>query len=183
MANSSQSGNILGYASGTQPGLVSTVAQTFEGAKTFDGGLVFSASSLSDAQATILGLKQYLHGTTYNGGNAPTVTSAQSGFAVTRAIFIPYQCQDTTWRLKFNILAKFTSATVSTISCSINGITFKNIAEFYQSVSAFVNGTLQQSYVNPNTSNVTIIQTSTASAIYFSASGDVELNSKPTWAY
>jgi len=51
MANSSQSGNILGYASGTQPGLVSTVAQTFAGKKTLDGGAAIKGDTSGTAIA------------------------------------------------------------------------------------------------------------------------------------
>ena len=39
-------------------------------------GLLQPVASMSDALATTLGHKQYLHGTNYNGGNAPTVSGA-----------------------------------------------------------------------------------------------------------
>lgn len=52
MGNSSQSGNILGYASGTQPGLVSTVAQTFAGKKTLDGGALIKGDTSGNAIAS-----------------------------------------------------------------------------------------------------------------------------------
>lgn len=142
-----------------------------------------SNSNLDDATATRLGLKQYLHGGSYFGGLAPTVTSAQAGFAVTRAVFVPYQCQDGSWRLKFNITSSFTSATVSSMAISINGVTFKNVSNCYQSMSGFINGNLQQSYANPGASTLTIIQASTAGAIYWCGSGDIELETRPTWAY
>lgn len=45
MGNSASSGNILGYASGTQPGLVSTTAQTFGGKKTLDGGALIKGDT------------------------------------------------------------------------------------------------------------------------------------------
>ena len=58
----------------------------------FAGGVAVLSSALDDATATQLGLKQYLHGTTYNGGIAPTVT-AGSGITtigtVTRALAAP----------------------------------------------------------------------------------------------
>lgn len=64
MANSSQSGNILGYASGTQPGLVSTVAQTFAGDKTLSGLITASGGILN---------------TGLTGSNATTAFTAGSG--------------------------------------------------------------------------------------------------------
>lgn len=49
MGNSASSGNILGYASGTQPGLVSTTAQTFAGKKTLDGGALIAGDTSGNA--------------------------------------------------------------------------------------------------------------------------------------
>lgn len=63
MGNSASSGNILGYASGTQPGLVSTVAQTFAGDKTLTGLITASGGILN---------------TGLTGANATTVTTSGS---------------------------------------------------------------------------------------------------------
>lgn len=52
MGNSANSGNILGYAPGTQPGLVSTVAQTFAGKKTLDGGALIKGDTSGSAIAS-----------------------------------------------------------------------------------------------------------------------------------
>lgn len=151
----------------------------------FAGGVTLLSSTLDDATATQLGLKQYLHGTTYNGGNAPTVTSAQSGFAVVRAVFVPYQCQDGTWRLKVNLVADFTSASISAITVSINGTVFKNVTNFYQAmVGFFASGTIRNVvYVNPNNGNITVAAPTAETTARVYISGDVELNAKPTWAY
>lgn len=183
MGNSASSGNILGYASGTQPGLVSTVAQTFAGAKTFSNGLVFAASSLSDAQATILGLKQYLHGTTYNGGNAPTVTTDKSGTSVDRGIFIPYQCQDGTWRVRFNINVSWTSATLTGAVITINGITTISVTQ--QISGSYKNATsiVPRPIFNASASTIALDSSSAGGVTGAYLSGDVELNAKPTWAY
>lgn len=45
MANSTFTGSVAGYASGTQPGLVSTTAQTFAGKKTLDGGALIKGDT------------------------------------------------------------------------------------------------------------------------------------------
>lgn len=151
----------------------------------FAGGVVLLSSTLDDATATQLGLKQYLHGTTYNGGNAPTVTCAQSGFTVNRAVFIPYQCQDGSWRLRFNLSATFTAATITSISVSVNGILSKNVSNYFQPISAITVGAsaaYQSAYIGPSSANLNFFQGSgTQSGICFS--GDVELDAKPTWAY
>jgi hypothetical protein len=144
-------------------------------------------SSLDDATATQLGLKQYLHGTTYNGGIAPTVTSALSGFTVARCSFIPYQAQDGAWRLKFNIAGTYTLSTVSSTTITVNGITFKNVSNYSQAISVFINSSglfnSTVSYTNANASTIQITSSATATSNTISVSSDVELNGKPTWAY
>jgi hypothetical protein len=142
-------------------------------------------SQLDDSTATKLGLKQYLHGTTYSGGNAPTVTCAQAGFVVTRAVFVPYQMQDGTWRLRFNFAATFTSASISTINVNINGILSKNVTGFSQAIISMFQGnnTIGRAFVgeNSNTCRADLVSAITCAGLNFS--GDVELDSKPTWAY
>jgi hypothetical protein len=148
------------------------------------GLLPASNSNLEDATATRLGLKQYLHGTTYNGGIAPTVTSAQGGFTVARAAFVPYQTQDGAWRLRFNMYYAFTSATVTTVTASVNGVTFKNVSFYSQPISIAPSATanITNGYVSPNTANI-IASVTSSTQTGFGLSGDVELDSKPTWAY
>lgn len=150
----------------------------------FAGGVTFLSSTLDDATATQLGLKQYLHGTTYNGGNAPTVTCSLAGFSVLRAVFVPYQCQDGSWRLRLNLNGTFTSATFTTATVTINGITFKSVANFFQPCAVmFVGATsVGRTYANNGGSGITC-DTSSITATAIGLSGDCELNAKPTWAY
>jgi len=144
-------------------------------------------SSLDDATATQLGLKQYVHGTNYNGGNAPTVSGSQAGFSVIRAVFIPYQTQDGSWRLRVNLVATYTLASVTSMSVSINGIVSKNVSTYYQTAAVSINssGTLNSSKTdiapNGNTFSIQAIAAATSNTV--SINGDIELNAKPTWAY
>lgn len=152
----------------------------------FRGAFPSLTSSLDDGTATQLGLKQYLHGTTYNGGNAPTVTSAQAGFGIDKAVFLPYQLQNGTWRLKFNIAAFFTSFTGTSLVLNVAGITSVTTSNVNQSITA---STSSGTAICPMSAYV-IFNTNTFSA-YFSSftlskifmSGDIELSAKPTWAY
>lgn len=79
MANSSFTGSVAGYASGTQPGLVSTVAQTFAGKKTLDGGALIKGDTSGVAvpsgyvgdiiSGTLISNTAYSSGTILNIGN------------------------------------------------------------------------------------------------------------------
>lgn len=152
------------------------------------GAFPASNSSLDDATATRLGLKQYLHGTAYNGGtnptlNGPNVTSAQSGFSVGRASFVPYQMQDGTWRLRFTMNCGFTSATgLTSITISINGVIF---APPNQAMSSFFAGSSAgtRSFTNDSASTIVVQVSGGVNTNGVGVSGDVELTSKPTWAY
>ena len=143
-------------------------------------------TELDNVTATRLGLKQYLHGTTYNGGNAPTVTYTFGGgtlSAVNRAVFIPYQSQDGTWRLRFNGNITLSSASRTEVQFTINGVT--SIALYQAIPGSAGDGTnpyLIAAAVKPSSGVVDIACASATTTIYYFA-GDIELASKPTWAY
>lgn len=142
-------------------------------------------SAYSDAEATRMGLKQYLHGTAYNGGFSPNLSlfSGSGTLSIIRGLFIPYQMQDGTWRLRFNV-NNTTSLSNTTITIAINGVTFKNISSYQQAISV-MGGTTSpftaNGSVGANTNYMTCF--STSGQTEFRWSGDVELESKPTWAY
>jgi hypothetical protein len=145
-------------------------------------GLMPSANTnLDNAAATRLGLKQYLHGTSYNGGNAPTVSG--TGYTNSRSVFIPYQMQDGTWRLKFNIYGNVSSSSRTSYTVSINGVTFKSGHKQSISGSSLDAGT----GINPGNAyaetTTLYVYHSTFTTDRYGFSGDVELESKPTWAY
>jgi hypothetical protein len=155
---------------------------------TSSGLLPASNTSLDDTTATRLGLKQYLHGTTYNGGNAPTVTLASGGgtlTSVTRALFVPYQMQDGTWRLKFNAMLAPSSTSRTSVQFAVFGVAAKNVS--YQAIIATTTAASQLTtgYVTPGTGTIMIADHNGAAvtSTFYSFSGDIELDSKPTWAY
>lgn len=149
-----------------------------------DGLMPASNASLSDATATRLGLKQYLHGTTYNGGNAPTVTCSTPGFVVFRATFLPYQIQDGSWRLRFNIYGNGTNANISSTTITTAGVVYKTGTQVVSSVLLGATYNPSYSYTSGTTSSIQIGTAAVSNNIgEIGVSGDVELNSKPTWAY
>jgi hypothetical protein len=141
-------------------------------------------TSMTDAEATRLGLKSYSHGTTYKDGIAPTVTAAVGSFSVLLANFIPYQIQSGAWRLRFNVTGTFSGTSASTIArVNIVGVLFSAVTA--QNISVQINGiSLAGGRVDANNNNLRgdllSSQTYDTLAQY---SGDVLLDSKPTWAY
>jgi hypothetical protein len=115
-----------------------------------------------------------------------TVTSSASGWSTTRAVGIYYQDQDGNHRLKFNVRGTFSSTTLTDINFGLAGVTFKNVAGYNQACSGFLSagglGNFQQCYAAPNTDDVFLSYTSSTTATAASISGDVELESAPTWA-
>lgn len=115
-------------------------------------------TALTDAQATALGMKAYFHGTTYNGGNAPTVSG--SGFSNLRSLFIPYQMQDGTWRMRFNIRGG--NSNLASVSIVVNGVSFQTE---YQAIAVTqLTGSSQlpvQAYVDSGGTNITALWNAT----------------------
>jgi len=117
------------------------------------------------------------------GQTALTVTSTVAGWSTVRAQAIYYQDQDGNHRLKFNVTGTVTSGTYTGGDFTLTGVVFKNVAGCFQPVSPFVNSVnAVAAYCNPGLATVTVQHASTASTTRYCFSGDVELDSKPTWA-
>ena len=120
-----------------------------------------------------------------NGQYNLTLSSPLGGFAATRAVGIYYQDQDGNHRLKINIAATFNSTTVTATQFSLTGVTFKNVAGYYQPVANILLGASTspvKCYADPNSSNI-LISAASITATGICVTGDLELDSKPTWAY
>jgi len=129
---------------------------------------------------TKLGLMQYVHGTSYNGGVAPTI-SVTNLSSVSFSAFIPYQMSDGTWRLRFNF-GCVVSVAASTFTVTINGVTFKSGAEqAIVATSSTSAAYMLETHTNSNAATIYISFSTTVTSPKIS--GDVILNSKPTWAY
>lgn len=148
------------------------------------GANVFSTSpdGMSDELATKLGLKVYQAGTLYNNGISPTITG--TNWTTVLGLFIPKMMNDGTWRCAFNIYGQQTNGS-ATKTISINGLTWKNhAAEFavYTNQSSDNTSYSIVMVANPNTGNITTLWNS-SNNLSWSACGELDLNSKPTWAY
>ena len=133
-------------------------------------------TSMTDAEATRLGLKSYSHGTTYNAGIAPTVTGG-SGFSHIGSSFVPYQMQSGSWRLRFNVSFSQTSSTTADIFIAgILALRDSAISVTHNAAETFVFGR------SIAASNQLVVRSGSSTSTY-SCSGDIDLSAKPTWAY
>lgn len=122
----------------------------------------------------------YVGGTTYN--SVSLAVTGTNSFSNVYSEFGPYQVADGTWRLWFNISGTHSNATGVVIT--IAGVTFYNAAASGdQAVGTWGNSTTvgARAICNRNAGTISCDFGSTNSAV--SVSGDVKLNSKPTWAY
>lgn len=126
--------------------------------------------------------KQYVSGTAYANGT-PLVTPVAIPFTLTRAVLIPYQTSDGAWRLKFNIGASISSSSRSSVDLDISGIAFKTPGNNTIATSfAYGAGTKFYYSIANSISDRIMSYFPTTTTTWFSWSGDVELNGKPTWA-
>lgn len=129
--------------------------------------------------------KVYQHGTTYNGGNAPTLTLTAGGGTldtVALAHFTPYQVQGGGWRLRFSVAVVLSSATRTTATLNVAGVTTFNASQAI--VAGPIALVVAQSIGRMGASSGDIIFLySSSTTTSHAASGDVALASKPTWAY
>jgi hypothetical protein len=145
-------------------------------------------TSMTDAEATRLGLKEYAHGGSYVSGLAPTITLSGGGGTlgtVWAAKFIPYQKQDGGWRVRFNLSCSISSIARTLVDLTVAGMTSKNISAFYQTFSSTsLTGAIPiiRTYIAPN-SGILHCEFSSATIDFILYSGDVELDLKPLWAY
>lgn len=139
---------------------------------------------MSDELATKLGHKIYSHGTNYNGGNSPTITLASGGgtlSSVDDSMFIPYQMQDGSWRMKFNVAVTLSSTSRTGANLAVAGLTFATTNSLaITATSATTAADIAIQRANGSQLSITHASQSTTSYRY---SGDIPLEAKPTWAY
>jgi hypothetical protein len=109
-----------------------------------------------------------------------TVTSSVA-YTSYKAVGIYYQDQDGNHRLKFNIVGTVASGARTGTTLTVTGVTFKNATSYFQAVTGVTDAAATYANVNPNASTIAILHASATTTVY-GVSGDVELDSKPTWA-
>ncbi len=110
------------------------------------------------------------------------LTVTGTNWTTTRAVGVVYKCASGQYRLRFNIRGTVSSASRTTYQIILDGVTFKNITNFIQPIIAYPDALVSlQSYCNYGNGNITINHSSATTTNYM-FSGDVELESKPSWA-
>ena len=172
----------FGSATTTSAGLVDTQPQSFAGVKNFPDGITFDVTKLSNQQATALGLKQYKHGASYNGGNSPTISYEGAGSinAVTFSSFRPKQLQDGTWILDFNFMVFLSLEWRTSSIIRIEGVVTDGSG--YQIVNATDTNITTSSYMDSASGAIHIQHTGFTTSGY-QVQGSISLASKPIWAY
>jgi hypothetical protein len=148
-----------------------------------------TATSMSDVSATALGLKVYSHGTTYNGGNAPTITLASGGgslSSVTQSQFIPRQLQDGSWVMSGGARVVVSSAARTSLGLAIAGT--DTAGDDAVHMWQLDNGSAYTAfcYTGATTGSgmrVLIAHQSATTTLYAFRFVDIKLTGKPTWAY
>jgi len=141
-------------------------------------------ANLDDVAATRMGLKTYYIGQTYNGGSGPGVSA--TGWSNSYGAFIPYQMQDGIWRLRINFTGSFTGQ-ANTNATSLTAIGF-TVASTRQCIAIndqnIQNGRAATASFNGGSSTLQILFSANISInVEYAFSGDIELASKPSWAY
>ncbi|MEN7982491.1 MAG: hypothetical protein ABFQ65_03515 [Nanoarchaeota archaeon] len=136
------------------------------------------SGSSSSTSVGGVAFKQYYGNGTSNGGDF-NVTG--TNWSTTRAVAIPYKTTDGVWRMKFNI-AGILSTGATSIDITISGVTSKNVINYFQSVSTAYSAEDDATQGRTNPGNGIISLFGVTSSTDWRVSGDVELDSKPTWA-
>lgn len=108
-----------------------------------------------------------------------TLTVTGTNWTTARAIGVPYRTLDGAWRLRFNINGTL-SVNSANLSLTVTGVTFKSGTGNGQAVSVFTQGG-NPAIARAQAGNAIIQMISSVSEGGYSASGDVELDAKPTF--
>lgn len=153
-----------------------------ENIRVLGGNGTSAPSSDIETLATTTSKKPKKYVQTSAGAGAYTITGLGDGSTandgLTYAVLIPYQTDDGSWRLRFNIVGLLDSAATS-LTIVISGVTF---AGANTAITTFCYGTVgdpSTGIVQTGAGNILIWASS--SATNWRCSGDVDIASVPTW--
>lgn len=97
-----------------------------------------------------------------------------------RAVGVAYTDGGGNWWLRFSIFGDLSSSSTN-FQATIDGVTFKNATNYNQAVAVVPKSTADWSYGHTNFNSDKINCRSGTAQSGYSMTGDVELESKPTW--
>jgi hypothetical protein len=135
-------------------------------------GVKGGANVIVPAQSLIKQTKEY----------TLTVTSGNAGWSTTRAVGIAYADSTGVWRLRFNVYGTFNqSATVTFTIANITTAAVRQAVAIYMEEVGTATRQNTGGFIEAS-SNVVYGATPAVNSTMITASGDVELASKPSWA-
>jgi len=134
-------------------------------------------TGMSDATATMLGLKVYNGGSTYNG---VTISGVGATFSAD-SNFIPYQMQDGSWRCRM-MLHGTGFGVVSSLGYTITGISVNN-TQAVPTGSVIQTGVADATLVFHRVASSGFTMVTSGNMNQFFAATDIALSAKPSWAY
>jgi hypothetical protein len=145
-------------------------------------------SSSTSSSGTVL--KQYYANSSDGPGNFNITNGSTGTWTTIRGIAIPYQTSDGAWRLRFNIVGTAEISSLNVYRIKIAGVIFKNITNYDQAVtvsnSALTTFAAEEYFIaiaNDGTNEIVLVLPKAVTYTNtWGFSGDVELDSKPSWA-
>ena len=114
---------------------------------------------------------------------ALTFSASTPAATIVRAVGIAYTDIGGIWRLRFNIVYDVANGLRTTSTVTLSGTTFKNFVNFAQPVTVACSaGALKQQAYTASNAGIITVEHESATTSRYHLSGDVELESKPTWA-
>jgi len=174
-----------------------TVIIDGDSAETIDGAASITLYAINQAAQVQGSTTEWKTLNKYNLSYVDTTSRAAnvSGYgafvAVRREVYEAYQTPTGQWRLKFTLtFAPGSTTSTNSFELSITGVTFKNVSDYDQpipatsGVSGFNQSGAISAFAVPNTNTVKAYTTNTPqpNLFFWSFNGDVELESKPSWA-
>lgn len=156
---------------------------TYDVSATVAGTIYMSTTAIATTEHIVTPTKLSNQYSEANGDFTVTGTN----WTTDKAVILPYQSGDGTWRAKININGSLSSTTTANFTGTISGITFAAGYTDGQSLSLV----LKDGGATYRTSRSAIVTSSASTFVALAdgsafdgitLSGDIELDSKPTWA-
>ncbi|MEN7982617.1 MAG: hypothetical protein ABFQ65_04170, partial [Nanoarchaeota archaeon] len=126
-------------------------------------------------------MKQYYANSSDGPGSFNITNSSTGVWTTTRGVMIPYKDKDGNWRMRFNVGGTTSSSARTVYTITIEGINFSSSIQSITTSGNDAVGTTS-GRTSSGTNTMSSFHASSSNTTSYRYSGDVELESKPTWA-